>query len=439
VKRLPRTAHTEFESAEGKVTGIDRPRLLGFITRVAATAVIASTSAAFADLSDPNYREGFGKDATGGQGYPTCVVTSSAPSGPGTFVSCFDQRGPGNTAINTNIVFAVSTFTSDRNVYVYRNVTIDGCANGQNGVTFDQGLTQPPNKRTITTMDNSQNIVIRCINFQGAGYPNINTTDPTHRQPEYNFIWLGGMNNATFLIDRCTFVRPTNKSIDITGSDVETTTSNVTVQRSLFYEGGVTSLVKYWHKRNISFHHNVFTHGGERHPQVKGDSVPFDYVNNVVYINAGDVTNYPDGSRVSPYGLRVWNSSRSGSPADGSWGNVSINVVANAFLGDRGTIEVITDLGASDAGVYIGPGNYCAPSSNCAASPRPTPNTIPSAYQVIALPINQLKTQMLPYVGAPNRTALDQQRVDEVAAVLPGSGTVIRGTPPRAPTNLKVR
>lgn len=420
------------------MTAIDRPRLLGFIVPVAA-AIIVSTSAAFAGLSDPNYREGFGKDATGGQGYPTCVVTSSAPSGPGTFVNCFDQRGPGNTATNKTIVFAVSTFTSDRNVYVYQNVTIDGCANGQNGVTFDQGLTQPQKKRTIATMNNSQNIVIQCINFQGAGYPKINATDPTHAQPEYNFIWIAHPNITKVLIDRCTFVRPTNKSIDITGSDVKATISNVTVQRSLFYEGSVTSLVKYWHKRNISFHHNVFTRGGERHPQVKGDVAPFDYVNNVVYVNAGDVTNYPDGTPVSPYGLRVWNSTRAGSPADGSWGNVSINVVANAFLGGRGTIEVMTDLGASAAGVYIGPDNYCEPSSNCVASPRPTPNTIPSAYQVTVLPIDQLKAQMLPYVGAPNRTALDQQRVDEVAAVLPGSETPTRRTQPKAPGNLNVR
>jgi hypothetical protein len=58
---------------------------------------------------------------------------------------------------------------------------------------------------------------------------------------------------------------------------------------------------------------------------------------------------------------------------------------------------------------------------------------IPLAYQVTTLPINQLATQMLPYIGAPNRTALDQQRINEVAAQLPGSTTR-----PVAPTNLRI-
>jgi hypothetical protein len=65
--------------------------------------------------------------------------------------------------------------------------------------------------------------------------------------------------------------------------------------------------------------------------------------------------------------------------------------------------------------------------------PWNTPNTIPAGYQITTLPVTQLKSQMLPYVGAPNRTGLNQQRINEVAAQLPGSSG------PAPPSNLKVQ
>lgn len=392
---------------------------------VVALVVASSVDGRAASLGDPDYREGFGKDATGGDGYSTYVVTSSAATGPGTFYQAFQ---PGNRASNKRIIFAVPTVTLPTNVYIGSNVTIDGMANGMNGVTMNATANA---KRGLVIEDPATNIVIRGINFRSTGTPNSGVT-------EFDLLALDGTNGGTIsnvLIDRCTFFQASDGALDITGN-----VSNVTVQRSLFHGNAITMLVKYGRRQNISIHHNVFTRNGERNPQVKGDVRLLDFVNNIVHINLGDVTNYPDGGGTDPYGLRIWNAnSSSDSP-----GNVTINVVNNAHLGNRGGIQITTESGASAAGVYLG-GNHCVPASNCRTSPRATPNPVPVDYEVTTLAVGQIRA-MLPYVGAPNRTAVDQQRLDELAALLPDSESTPPTSPPPpppaappAPTNLTVR
>ena len=410
-----------FRSREINVTSklIHRLNVCAFIAMTAV--IVASSSLVFAgSLGDPAYKEGFGKDTTGGVGYSTYVVTSSAATGPGSFYQAFQ---PGDSVSNKIIVFAVPTFTIPSVLHVGSNVTIDGMANGMNGVTFD-ATTQDGAKRSLVVEDPASNIVIRGINFRGNGLPN----DPV--VSNVDLVTIDGTNGGSIsnvFVDRCTFMQASDGTLDITGN-----VSNVTVQRSLFYNNAITQLIKYGTRQNFSIHHNVYVHNGERNPQVKGDMRLLDFVNNVVYIKGGDVTNYPDGTFTDPYGIRIWNAnSSSDSP-----GNVTINVTANAHLGDRGFIDLKTDSGASAGGVYIGRDNYCSPASNCPASPRATANALPAAYGVTTFSTDNLKSQMLPYVGAPNLTPLDQQRLNEVAGALPGAST---STAPPAPTGLTVR
>lgn len=391
----------------------DRRSRRAMMALVTAAAILASSSTGFAaSLTDPDYREGFGKDATGGAGQAVCTVTSSAASGPGTFDSCLQP------ASNKTIVFAVPTVTLGSTHYIGSNVTIDGCANGMSGVTLD--ATANAKRGLVVESDSApvSNVVIRCMNFRSTGTPSSNTT-------EFDLLGLDSANAiSNVLIDRCTFMQASDGALDITGN-----VSNVTVQRSLFYGNAITMLIKYGTRQNISIHHNVFTRNGERNPQVKGDMRLLDFVNNVVHQN--DVPNYPDGGGVSPYGTRIWSC---GSGCD-SPGNVVANLINNAYVGAGTQVELRTDPGpGTNANVHIG-GNYCNP-TQCPASPRPTPNAIPVANAVITLETNQIATQVLPYVGAPNRTALDQQRIDAVAAVLPGSGLPAT---PAAPTTLTVR
>jgi hypothetical protein len=482
-----RSASITLEPWEANVTSnpIERPKRGGFIISAAAAVIMIWATLAFAGLSDPAYQEGFGKDATGGAGKPTYHITSSAATGAGSFSSAIYAQWNGQNLIHdVNVVFDVDTFTTSQTTYIGSNVTIDGCANGRNGVIFDHGgvgdvngaPSQPPAKRGIVLSDGSNNVIIRCINFIGYGWPSIEKTDPTHAQPEYNFIWLAGgsyANGGTIsnvLIDRCTFTRTTNKAFDVTnGGNFTSTTTNVTFQRNLIHDNSLASHVKYADgvttvRQNISYHHNVFVHGGERQPQIVDKIGPVDYVNNIVYTNSGDVPAYPDGGQVDAYGVRVWNTSAAGqalrlaASADTFHGDVTVNVVANAFLGDRANIVIFTDTSipgdpspASNAGNYVSADNYFNPSTNApllfnmggASStgattftpslPWNVPNAIPLAYQVTTLTVNQLAAAMLPYVGAPNRTALDQQRINEAAAQLPGSAGL-----PQAPSNLTV-
>ena len=470
-----RSKDVTFESLEGHVTTsvLCRPKGGAVMISVASAVIMLSVSWTFGGLDGLAYKEGFGKEATGGAGNPTYIVTSSAATGPGSLLGVIYSPWTGQNLIqNVNIVFAVETFTTDQSLY-------NGCANGKNGVIFDHGgvgdvngkPSQPPKYRGIVLREGSNNVIIRCLNFIGYGWPNIENTDPTHAQPEYNFIWLAvgadapGGTISNVLIDRNTFTRATNKAFDVTsGGGLSGKTRNVTFQRNFIHDNALGSHIKYadgvnFVRENISYHHNVFAHGGERQPQIVDKVGPFDYVNNVVYTNIGDTPKYPDGGDVSPYGLRVWNTSaagqatRFGASGDPFSGNVSINVVANAFLGNAGNIVILTDTSvpgdtapASNAGNYVSADNYFNPSTNApvvvsmnsGAQSRPslpwnTPNAIPAGYQITTLPVTQLKSQMLPYVGAPNRTALDQQRLNEVAAELPGASAA----PP--PTNLKVQ
>jgi hypothetical protein len=458
-----------------RANAIDRPSGASIVS-VAAAVILASASCVFAGLDDPAYREGFGKDATGGAGKPTYIVTSSAATGVGSFMWAVYSPWTGQNLIqNVNIVFAVDTFTTDQTIYIGSNVTIDGCANGRNGVVFDHGgvgdvngmPSQPPARRGIVLREGSTNVIIRCLNFIGYGWSNIEKTDPKHAQPEYNFIWLAvgsdsrGGTISNVLIDRNTFTRATNKAFDVTsGGGLTGATRNITFQRNLIHDNALASHVKYANgtdtiRANISYHHNVFVHGGERQPQLVDAVGPIDIVNNVVHTNNGDMPKYPDGGDVSPYGLRAWNTSaagqalRVGASGDTYYGNVIMNVEGNAFLGNAATVLILADTAipgdaapASTAKNYIAADNYfqvttsrpnlvamsgastTGASSSSPALPWNTQNAISSSYQVTTrVAVSAMATQMLPYIGAPNRTALDQQRISEAAAQLPGSST----------------
>jgi hypothetical protein len=328
--------------------------------------------------------QGYGKDATGGAGGSVCTVTTSASSGTGSFSSCL-------SAGNRTIQFAVASATVGGTQYVKSNTTIDGCANGRNGVTLDQS---GGTGRSVIIEGPVSNIIVRCMRFQGPG-------GASEGSDLLSLDGIGGQISR-IAIDRSTFVGAADGALDITG-DV----SDVTVQYSLFYGSALTQLIKYKTRMRISIHHNVYTAGGERNPQIKGDATAFDFVSNVVHAN----TLVTDS-----YGTRLWN----GNSSSDSAGNVQINMVANAFLGTKGNIVIQSDSGASASGIYIASSNYCSPASNCPSSPASSPRfTVPAANAVTVTLPGCMATAMLPTVGSPNRTTTDTQKLNAVAAALP--------------------
>jgi hypothetical protein len=337
--------------------------------------------------------EGYGRDATGGGGGAVCTVTSGAASGAGTWDSCVGRGG------NQTIQFAVSSATVRATSYLRSNTTIDGCANGQNGVTLEQPADE---RRAVVIEGPASDVVVRCIRFQGSG--------PKHSgySVEEDLLRLDGADGlvSRVVVDRCTFTGSTDGALDVTG-DV----SDVTLSWNLLHGTPLTQLVKYGTRQRISLHHNVYTANGERNPQIKGDARDVDFVSNVVYNQT--ITSDPLGNGYSPYGTLLWNA---GSGSD-SPGNVRANIRSSFFGGSNSRLEIDTESGASAAGIYIAPDNACA--GGCPASPAGAPNVVPAAYAVTATPVGCIASTMLPAVGSPGRTTADQAAVDAVYAALP--------------------
>ncbi|HEY6553742.1 MAG TPA: Calx-beta domain-containing protein, partial [Vicinamibacteria bacterium] len=169
---------------------------------------------------------------------------------------------------------------------------------------------------------------------------------------------------------------------------------------------------KYNSRRRISIHHNVYTANGERNPQIKGDAQNIDFVSNVVYNNL-PLLDPESGTNFSPYGTRLWNANS----ASDSPGNVTGNFRSNAWIDPHGELEIQTEPGASAAGIYLAD-NYCKPGP-CPGSPASSPLAVPVVNSIIPTAPGLMRTQLLPTVGSPNRAALDQTRIDQVAAALP--------------------
>jgi len=318
--------------------------------------------------------EGFGKDATGGTGRPVCVVHSNVDE-------CFQ---PGDHARNRTIVFASASVSGPPGKrYIGDNVTLDGCANGQNGVTIRQPADA---KRGIIVEGPVSNVVVRCIRFEGQ---------PGGKKPgadtEFDLFALDGEAGqvSRVLVDRVTAIGATDGALDITG-DV----SDVTVQRSLIYGTPLAQLIKYGHPRRISLHHNVYTANAERNPQIHGDVKDLDFVSNVVY----DCSMRTDGvgNAFDPYGLRI----------DHADGPVFANVVSN-YLGCP--TQILGDGGRVYTSGNAGPGAFQGGATS--------PNPVPAAFAVTATPIEDLITT-LGTVGSPNRTAEDQAQLKTVRAAL---------------------
>jgi pectate lyase len=190
--------------------------------------------------------QGFGKNATGGAGYPVLTVTNPAPSGTGSYASVV-----GDWRSNATVVFApgLPYFSTPGARYIRSNVTIDGLANGNNGIEhrimtdYDKAALKvniPSNPITPV----ATNVIVRGINFRGR-YPTGAEDD------------LFGINGSAgtcsnVLIERCTFNGATDGAIDLTGS-----MRDITIQACLFSHNTKTMLVKYGVKTNISLHHNI--------------------------------------------------------------------------------------------------------------------------------------------------------------------------------------
>lgn len=372
--------------------------------------------------------QGYGKNVTGGAGYPTYVVTDPRPiNAVGTFERYVNYL---HYTSNCNYVFApgITSFSTAGGREIFSNVTIDGLANGNNGVAFDNSEIY----KTGFGIYAPGNVIIRGINFRGNHY-----LEPHGECDLINVVGRTGGGSPLLLdgllIDRCTFSQASDGALDMTLGEI----TNVTVQACLFCDNHLSSLIKYGVTTNMSIHHNVYTYNSERNPQARGWQT-LDFVNNVLVLN-GDYSGYPEWTArytngYDNYATRFWSSSVSNMISER--GNVVANVRGCAYLGTHATFDVISDPGASVAGIYWDPrgkganNNFYDPPwlfrngwqpytgasitySQATESPKETPNDIPAEYAITRHAITELK-DLLSWIGCPRRIGDDQMHLNKV-------------------------
>jgi hypothetical protein len=330
---------------------------------------------------------GFGKSATGGLDKMTCLVKDSIDE-------CFTS----GRASNLNIIFSKSVVQGPPGFrYVGSNVTIDGCANGQNGVTINQSA---DGKRGVIIEGPASNVIVKCLRNQGneGGKKSGFAT-------EFDLLAIDGGSGlvSNVLIDRVTVVGSTDGALDITG-DV----SDVTIQHSLLYGTPLGQLIKYDPRKRITLAYNIYTANGERNPQIKGDAQTIDFVSNIVVANT--ISRDGVGNAFDPYGLRIY----AGASGSDSPGKPSVNVIGSYFSGPK-AIELL-----DGPDVWLS-GNTCVGSA-CPASTRSSPVPIPAEFATPAIPFADVVVQ----AGSPNHTARDTEVLASVAAL-------VGGTPPPPP------
>ena len=164
-------------------------------------------------------------------------------------------------------------------------------------------------------------------------------------------------------------------------------------------------------RQRLSLHHNVFAYNHERNPQIRGNVLDFDYVNNVVY-------NWSLFSG-SGYGIRIRD--RNGVKP------TRLNFVNNFFSSDnrpQAALVYGSNPGAGDDAAAVGDvyvaGNMLPPENEDGGSTVGSPIAIPAYAQVTTYAVSELSTAMMPTVGVLYPDAEEQALINEITAAMGG-------------------
>lgn len=245
--------------------------------------------------------EGFGKYATGGRGGKVMIVTNLEDKGPGSFREAAVSKVP------RIIVFAVSgTIHLQSRLNILSNVTIAGQSAPGDGICLAD----------YPVVLNGNNMIIRYMRFrmgdknQKGGMVDGNGGDDA----------FGGLHNRNVIIDHCSMSWSTDEVFSVYAGDSTTLQWNLIsepLNYSYHFETGDKDYEHHgfggiWGGRNLSGHHNLFAHCGNRTPRFDGArNIPeenVDYRNNVIYnwgsnnVYAGEGGNYNVVNNYYKYG-----------------------------------------------------------------------------------------------------------------------------------------
>jgi pectate lyase len=289
----------------------------GARTRVAGVLGIAlSLLVAVVMAAEAQTYQGFGASTRGGTGGATVHVTNLNNSGPGSLREAVSQGNRtvvfdvGGEIILTDYVYVLGPF-----------VTIDGFTAPSPGIALrNRGL-------IIRGTKGAHDVIVRGIRVRNSAIDGIQVA-----YGAYNVV-----------IDHVSAAGSVDGNIDITEDS-----HDVTVSWSILAGNEKNMLVKYNPSR-VTLHHNVFTEGHTRNPQIRIDDA-----GGVATQITGDIRNNIFANWTNGYGTLLW---------FGAWGNV----VNNYYTASNKAIQVLSARGyvkgnQSANGVDLnGVGNVASP------------------------------------------------------------------------------
>ena len=213
--------------------------------------------------------EGFGAITSGGSGKPIVHVTNLNDSGLGSLREAIKQG-------NRTIVFDVGgeILLGDYLYVLGAFITIDGSTAPSPGITLrNRGLIIRGNK-------GAHDVIVRGLRVRGSPIDGIQ-------------IAYGAYN---VVIDHVSVEGSGDENIEITGGS-----HDVTVSWSILAGTGKNMLIKYNHPSRITLHHNVFTEGLTRNPQVRIDDAGTPATDTTVDMRNNLIWDWGIG-----YGTLVW-------------------------------------------------------------------------------------------------------------------------------------
>lgn len=241
--------------------------------------------------------QGFGTTTTGGGGGTVVHVANLNDSGPGSFREAVKQG-------NRTVVFDVGgeIVLTDYIYVLGANITIDGFTAPSPGITLrNRGLIIRGNK-------GAHDVIVKGLRVRGSPIDGIQ-------------IAYGAYN---VVIDHVSVEGSGDENMEITGGS-----HDVTVSWSILGGPGKNMLIKYDQPSRITLHHNVFTRGLTRNPQVRIDDVGTPATGTTIDMRNNLIWNWGIG-----YGTLVWYGPRA-------------NIVNNYYSSSGDAITV------SDARAYV--------------------------------------------------------------------------------------
>ncbi len=216
--------------------------------------------------------EGFGKDTPGGRGGKIIEVTNLNDSGAGSFRAAVEASGPRIVVFRVGGTIELKSTISIRNPYI----TIAGQTAPGGGITIRNLPTNHSQALGIRTHD----VVLRYIRVR-SGPPDVTVSDG-------DALEILGPEAYNLMVDHCSFSWGLDETVT-TWYDAH----DITFQWNIIAEGlDCSKHVKGCHSMglllgsqgagDITVHHNLFAHNGNRNPLLQVTGI-VDVVNNVIF------------------------------------------------------------------------------------------------------------------------------------------------------------